>query len=205
MASPPFPGEEHVMFNTIVVGVDGREGGRDALALGERLRAIFGGDLIAVNAYPYDLFASRGASPDFESIMHANANDMVAAGVGAHGRQGTGGGHADGSPATRTAQGGQVARRQRHRRWFGPTRSDRSCPGRRRHARHPAWRPVPGRRGPAPLCRARQEPRDDRRRLRRIAGGPRGRPPRTRPGSRDRRAAARDRRSSSRSRPVAAG
>ncbi len=66
------------MFSTIVVGVDGREGGRDALALGERLRAIFGGDLIAVNAYPYDLFTRRGASPDFESIMHANASDMVA-------------------------------------------------------------------------------------------------------------------------------
>ena len=48
------------MFSTIVVGVDGREGGRDALALGERLRAIFGADLIAVNAYPYDLFVSRG-------------------------------------------------------------------------------------------------------------------------------------------------
>jgi nucleotide-binding universal stress UspA family protein len=66
------------VFNTIVVGVDGREGGRDALALGERLRAIFCGDLIAVNAYPYDLFVSRGDSADFESIMHANANDMVA-------------------------------------------------------------------------------------------------------------------------------
>lgn len=66
------------MFSTIVVGVDGREGGRDALALGERLRAVFGGDLIAVNAYPYDFFVSRGPSPDFESIMHANADDMVA-------------------------------------------------------------------------------------------------------------------------------
>ena len=78
MGSLPFPGEAHVVFSTIVVGVDGREGGRDALALGERLRAIFGAHLIAVNAYPYDLFTSRGASPDFESVMHGNANDMVA-------------------------------------------------------------------------------------------------------------------------------
>ena len=78
MGPQSFPGEEHVVFSTIVVGVDGREGGRDALALGERLRAIFGADLIAVNAYPYDFFVSRGPSPDFESIMHANANDMVA-------------------------------------------------------------------------------------------------------------------------------
>lgn len=72
------PAEEHVVFSTIVVGVDGREGGRDALALGERLRAIFGGDLIAVNAYPYDLFTNRGDSADVESVMHAGANDMVA-------------------------------------------------------------------------------------------------------------------------------
>jgi nucleotide-binding universal stress UspA family protein len=66
------------MFSTIVVGVDGHEGGRDALALGERLRAIFSGDLIAVTAYPYDWFVNRGDSADVESIMHANANDMVA-------------------------------------------------------------------------------------------------------------------------------
>jgi nucleotide-binding universal stress UspA family protein len=66
------------VFNTIVVGVDGREGGRDALALGERLRAIFGGDLIAVNAYPYNFFGSRGTTADVETIMHANASDMVA-------------------------------------------------------------------------------------------------------------------------------
>ncbi len=66
------------MFSTIVVGVDGREGGRDALALGERLRAIFDADLIAVHAYPYDLFVSRGPSPDFESVMHANADGLVA-------------------------------------------------------------------------------------------------------------------------------
>jgi hypothetical protein len=56
----PFQERSNVVFSTIVVGVHGREGGRDALALGERLRAIFGADLIAVNAYPYDFFVSRG-------------------------------------------------------------------------------------------------------------------------------------------------
>jgi nucleotide-binding universal stress UspA family protein len=81
--------EEHAVFNTIVVGVDGREGGRDALALAERLRRIFGGELVAVHAYPYDFFVSRGASPDFESVMHGNATDLVTgevkrAGVAAH-------------------------------------------------------------------------------------------------------------------------
>jgi nucleotide-binding universal stress UspA family protein len=82
-------GEEITVFTTIVVGVDGREGGRDALALGEHLRRAFGGELFAVHAYSYDFFVSRGASPDFESVMHANANDLVVGelertGVSAH-------------------------------------------------------------------------------------------------------------------------
>ena len=38
------------MFTRIVVGVDGREGGRDALALASRLKAADGGELIALHA-----------------------------------------------------------------------------------------------------------------------------------------------------------
>lgn len=78
------------MFKTIVVGVDGREGGRDALALGARLQGLFGGELIAVYAYPFDLFVTRGTTPDFESAMHGNASGLVEdelerTGVKAHG------------------------------------------------------------------------------------------------------------------------
>jgi nucleotide-binding universal stress UspA family protein len=78
------------MFNTLVVGVDGREGGRDALALGERLRQLLGGELVAVHAYPRDLLVTRGVTPDLESVMHENATNLVldeieAAGVKAHG------------------------------------------------------------------------------------------------------------------------
>src|SRR6266540_7297569 len=65
------------MFNKVIVGVDGREGGRDALTLAARLASQFGGELVAVYAYPYDLFVSRGATPDFESIMHGNAEDTL--------------------------------------------------------------------------------------------------------------------------------
>ncbi|HEY7622656.1 MAG TPA: universal stress protein [Solirubrobacteraceae bacterium] len=77
------------MFTTIVVGIDGREGGRDALALGERLRRLFGGELVAVHAYPYDFFLSRASTPDFESALHGNAQGLIAdelerAGVTAH-------------------------------------------------------------------------------------------------------------------------
>ena len=65
------------MFNTIVVGIDGRQGGRDALALAERLRRLYGGELVAVHAYPNNLFVSRGETPDFETVVHRNANDLV--------------------------------------------------------------------------------------------------------------------------------
>ena len=44
------------MFDTIVIGVDAREGGRDALALAARLARSFDSGLIAVHAYPYDWF-----------------------------------------------------------------------------------------------------------------------------------------------------
>lgn len=77
------------MFKTMIVGVDGRSGGRDALALADRLRRLFGGELIAVHAYPYDFFVSRGTTADLESVVHGHANDLVTdelerAGVTAH-------------------------------------------------------------------------------------------------------------------------
>jgi nucleotide-binding universal stress UspA family protein len=81
--------EEQAVFTTIVVGIDGRAGGRDALALGERLRRLFGGELVAVHAYPYDFFVPRGSTPDFESVLHGNAQGLIAdelerAGITAH-------------------------------------------------------------------------------------------------------------------------
>jgi nucleotide-binding universal stress UspA family protein len=57
------------MFSTIIVGVDGREGGRDALALAERLRRLSGGEIVAVHAYPYEYVVSRGSNADFEAVM----------------------------------------------------------------------------------------------------------------------------------------
>jgi nucleotide-binding universal stress UspA family protein len=40
------------MFETIVVGVDGREGGRDALALAASLQRVFASEVVAVHAFP---------------------------------------------------------------------------------------------------------------------------------------------------------
>ena len=65
------------MFNKIIVGVDGRQGGRDALALAARLASLSGGELVAVHAYPYDVFTGRGATPDFETIMHGSAEYLL--------------------------------------------------------------------------------------------------------------------------------
>jgi nucleotide-binding universal stress UspA family protein len=67
------------MFATIIVGTDGRHGGRDALALAERLRAISGGGLVAVQAYPYEFFVSRGANADFDAVMRDDVHTELEA------------------------------------------------------------------------------------------------------------------------------
>ncbi|MEA2317565.1 MAG: hypothetical protein QOD44_1754 [Solirubrobacteraceae bacterium] len=61
------------MFKTIVVGVDGREGGRDALSLAGRLALLAGGDVIAVRVLPFDYYVSRGGAPPYASIAEQDA------------------------------------------------------------------------------------------------------------------------------------
>jgi nucleotide-binding universal stress UspA family protein len=78
-----------IMFQTIVVGVDARQGGRDALALADQLARMFSGHLVAVHAYPYDYFISRGAAGDFDVAMHNAAmetleTELERAGIEAH-------------------------------------------------------------------------------------------------------------------------
>jgi nucleotide-binding universal stress UspA family protein len=48
------PSAEKHVFKRIVVGVDGREGGRDALALAAALQRAAGGEIVAVHVYTYD-------------------------------------------------------------------------------------------------------------------------------------------------------
>ena len=69
--------EEQTMFTTIIVGVDARPGGRDALALAAQLRETCGSRLLAVHAYPYDYFISRGSTGDFEAVMHGAAQETL--------------------------------------------------------------------------------------------------------------------------------
>jgi nucleotide-binding universal stress UspA family protein len=65
------------MLKTIVVGVDGREGGRDALSLAGRLALIAGGDVVAVRALPFDYYVSRAGSPPYASIAEQDAKRQL--------------------------------------------------------------------------------------------------------------------------------
>jgi nucleotide-binding universal stress UspA family protein len=77
------------MFRTIIVGVDGREGGRDALALAASLQRSFASDLVAVHAFPVDYYVGRGGNGAYEEALHDHAvktitDEVAQAGVTAH-------------------------------------------------------------------------------------------------------------------------
>jgi nucleotide-binding universal stress UspA family protein len=55
------------VFTTIVVGVDGRQGGRDALRLAGQLAEAGGGDLVAVRVFPYHHRPALTDSPAVEA------------------------------------------------------------------------------------------------------------------------------------------
>ncbi|MEP6953957.1 MAG: universal stress protein [Solirubrobacteraceae bacterium] len=87
------------MFATIIVGTDGRQGGRDALALAERLRSVSGGGIVAVQAYPYEFFVSRGANADFDAVMRDDVQTELEAELDRMGISAETVVVADGSPA----------------------------------------------------------------------------------------------------------
>jgi nucleotide-binding universal stress UspA family protein len=60
-------------FQTIVVGVDGDEGGRDALALAARLQRTFSSRVIAVLSYFGEVVTSRASSPAYEAATRDDA------------------------------------------------------------------------------------------------------------------------------------
>ena len=65
------------MFSTIVVGVDGRQGGRDALQFAQSLRERAGGALVAVHIYPYEPFPLRGLRLDIEAVARDKADALL--------------------------------------------------------------------------------------------------------------------------------
>jgi nucleotide-binding universal stress UspA family protein len=70
------------LFKTVVVGVDGDEGGRDALALAARLQRTFGSRVIAVMATPGEAFVSRASSPAYEAAVRDEARETLARELG---------------------------------------------------------------------------------------------------------------------------
>lgn len=68
-------------FARIVVGVDGHEGGADALALAGMLQTAGGGELIAVHVYPFDRSVSLDRAEEYEAGLHDELAARVAAQV----------------------------------------------------------------------------------------------------------------------------
>jgi len=66
------------MFGKVIVGLDGRTGGEDALALARRL-ADPGGELLLCEVVVVDHHPSRATNRDYESVEVENARERLAA------------------------------------------------------------------------------------------------------------------------------
>jgi nucleotide-binding universal stress UspA family protein len=64
------------MFNDVIVGVDGEDGGRDAIALAEALRAR-DGQLTLAYVYPGDAYVYRSASPAYSAAQENSARELL--------------------------------------------------------------------------------------------------------------------------------
>lgn len=64
------------MFTNVIAGVDGYDGGRDALALA---KALCTGQLILVNAYPADSLRSRASLAGYEELQRDDAQRALEA------------------------------------------------------------------------------------------------------------------------------
>jgi nucleotide-binding universal stress UspA family protein len=58
------------IFGRIVVGVDCRAGGRDALALAALLQRVAGGELVALYVYPFDRTVHLDEAGAVEAVLH---------------------------------------------------------------------------------------------------------------------------------------
>ncbi len=64
------------MFNRVVVGVDGEEGGRDAIALAKNLR-LSDGELNLARIYGGDAYIYRGASAEYLAAERERARELL--------------------------------------------------------------------------------------------------------------------------------
>jgi hypothetical protein len=63
------------MFRKVVVGVDGQEGGRDAIALARLLLAADGG-LTLSDVYTSDPYMYRGVSAGYAAVLEGAAREL---------------------------------------------------------------------------------------------------------------------------------
>src|SRR5450759_4897561 len=75
--SPHRPEGDH-MFSHILIGVDERPGGRDAIALGRDLLAE-GGELTLAHVHLGEAKPTRGASPAFEAAQRERSRQLLEA------------------------------------------------------------------------------------------------------------------------------
>jgi nucleotide-binding universal stress UspA family protein len=64
------------MFDNVIVGIDGQDGGRDALALARVLLAE-GGRLTLANVYPGEPYVWRGSNPAFAALEEEEARALL--------------------------------------------------------------------------------------------------------------------------------
>jgi nucleotide-binding universal stress UspA family protein len=64
------------MFNNVIVGIDGEEGGRDALALA-RLLCADGGRLTLAHVFPGETIVWRGANPAYQAVEEEDAEALL--------------------------------------------------------------------------------------------------------------------------------
>jgi nucleotide-binding universal stress UspA family protein len=65
------------MLNTLIIGIDGRQGGRDALAVGGLLAQLTGASALAVHVYPYEPFPLHGAAVDVDALARERAESLL--------------------------------------------------------------------------------------------------------------------------------
>jgi len=64
-------------MSKIIVGVDGSDGSRDAIALASGLAGLTGSTLLLANVFPYDETPSRALNREFEEFLREDANAVL--------------------------------------------------------------------------------------------------------------------------------
>jgi nucleotide-binding universal stress UspA family protein len=64
-------------MSKIIVGVNGSEGARDAIALASGLAGLTGSTLVLANVFPYDETPSRALNREFEEFLREDANAVL--------------------------------------------------------------------------------------------------------------------------------